>query len=96
MPREDLLWNFLWTWEATKDGRILVRIRGQKILIDQILIHEQLKISKEGTVDTANATFEESKSIFKWIIGPCVFVENEEWNAMNMKEEFHARFVAIL
>jgi hypothetical protein len=42
-----------------------VRIRGQKILIDQILIHEQLKISKEGTVDTANATFEESKSIFK-------------------------------
>jgi hypothetical protein len=31
---------------------------GQEILIDRVLIHEQLGISKEGVVDVANATFE--------------------------------------
>jgi hypothetical protein len=34
MPWEDLLWDFLQTWEATKDGWIQERVCGQKILID--------------------------------------------------------------
>ncbi len=62
----------------------------------QVLIHEQLKISKEGAIDAANATFEEAKTTLKRIIGPHPFVENEQWSVICMKEEFHARFVAIL
>jgi hypothetical protein len=82
--------------EATKDGRILGRVCGQEILIDQILIHEQLGISKEGIVDVANAIFEEAKIALKIITRPHAFVENEQWSVMCMKEEFHARFVTIM
>jgi hypothetical protein len=32
------------------------------MLIDQVLIHGQLGISKEGAEDVANATFEEAKT----------------------------------
>jgi hypothetical protein len=64
-PRENLLWDFLQTWEATKDGRILRWVHGQEIIIDQILIHEQLGISKEGAIDTTKATFEEVKTNLK-------------------------------
>jgi len=40
MLGKDLLQDFLQTWEAMKDGRILGQVRGQKIFIDQVLIHE--------------------------------------------------------
>jgi hypothetical protein len=63
MPRKEMLWNFLQTWETIKDGWILVWVHGQKILIDHILIHDRLGISKEGIIDVANATFEEAKII---------------------------------
>ncbi len=32
----------------------------------------------------------------KKITSPHAFVENEQWNVVHMKEEFHAKFVAIL
>jgi len=47
-----------------ENGRILGRISGQEILIDQVLIHEQLVISKEGAIDVVNVTFEEVKTTF--------------------------------
>ncbi len=74
---KDMLKDFLQTWEAMKDGIILEQISSQEILIDQVLIHEQLGISKEGTIADANASFEEAKIVLKWIIGPHAFVENE-------------------
>jgi hypothetical protein len=40
MPRKNMLKDFLWTWEPIEDGRIQRKVHGQKILIDQILIHE--------------------------------------------------------
>jgi hypothetical protein len=60
-----------------EDGRILGRVCGQEILIDQILIHEQLGISKEGVMDVVNAIFEEGKSALKRIAGQHSFVDNE-------------------
>jgi len=60
-PRKDLLRNFLQTWEAKEDGRILGRVHGQEILIDHVLIHEKLGISKEGIVDVTNATLRNPK-----------------------------------
>ncbi len=77
MLREDTLWDFLQTWEATKDGRIQGRGHGEEIIIDKVFIHEQLGISKEGIVDVANATFEKAKTALKKIIGPHAFIENE-------------------
>jgi hypothetical protein len=71
-------------------------VRGQEIFINQVLIHEQLRISKEGALDVANATFEEAKTALKRIIGPHAFVDNEQWSVVCMKEGFHARFAAIL
>ncbi len=88
--------SFLQTLEAMKDGRIQGWVCGQEIIIDQVLIHEQLGISKEGTIDVTNATFDEAKITLKKIACPHAFVENEQWNVICMKEEFHAKFVAIL
>ncbi len=79
-----------------KDGRIQGWVCGQEIIIDQVLIHEQFGISKEGTIDVANATFDEAKITLKKIASPHAFIENEQWNVICMKEEFHAKFVAIL
>jgi hypothetical protein len=59
-----------------KDGRILGQVCGQEI-IDEVLIDEQLRISKEGVVDVVNATFEKTKTTLKRIVGPYAFVENE-------------------
>ncbi len=50
---------------------------GQEILIDQVLIHEQLGISKKGIVDVANATSDETKISLKRIGGLHAFVENQ-------------------
>jgi len=46
-------------------------------LIDHVLIHEQLGISKEGVVNATNATFDEAKTALKKIVGPHAFLENE-------------------
>jgi hypothetical protein len=61
-----------------------------------VFIHEQLGISKEGTIDIINATFEEAKTALKRITSPHALVENEQWNVVRMKEDFHVRFAAIL
>jgi hypothetical protein len=45
-------------------------MHGQKLLINQVFIHEQLGVSKEGTLD-------ETKTTLKRIIGPHPFIENE-------------------
>jgi len=43
-----------------------------------MLIHEQLGISKERTVNVANVTFEEIKTTLKRIASPHAFVDNEQ------------------
>jgi hypothetical protein len=50
-----------------KDGRIIGQVRGQEIIIDQVQIHEQLGISKEGTTNVVNAIFKEAKIVLKII-----------------------------
>ncbi len=47
-PREDLLHNFLQSWEEIKDARIQGQVCGQGILINWVLIQEQHGISSEG------------------------------------------------
>jgi hypothetical protein len=92
-----MLQDFLQTWEEMKDGRIQGQTCGQEILICQVLIHEQLEISNKGIIDDAtNAIYDEAKTILKKIVGLHAFVENEQWNILCMKKEFHARFVALL
>jgi hypothetical protein len=60
-----MLKDFLKTWEELEDGRIQGQVCGQEILIDQVLIHEQLGISKE------------SKNHFEEDCTSTCFVENE-------------------
>ncbi len=61
-------------------------------MIDQILIHEQVGNSKEKTIDVANSTFNEAKIVLKKIGCPYVFVENEQWSVVCMKEDFMCNF----
>jgi hypothetical protein len=64
-------------------------MHGKKLSINQVFIHEQLRVSKEGTLD-------EAKIALKRIIGPHPFVENEQWSVVCMKEKFDAKAIAIL
>jgi hypothetical protein len=57
-------------------------------LIDHVFIHEQVGISKEITIDATNSTFDEAKIALKKIACPDVFVENEQWSVVCMKEDF--------
>ncbi len=43
-------------------------------------------------VDATNVTFEKTKTTLRKIASPHAFVENEQWNVVHMKEEFHAKF----
>ncbi len=63
----DLLQNFIWTWEELENGRIQGRMHGQEFLINHVLIDEQLGISKEGAIDATNVTFDEAKITLKKI-----------------------------
>jgi len=47
-------------------------------------------------VDATNAIIQETKIVFKRITNPNVFVENEQWSVICMKEDFHPRFATIL
>ncbi len=63
MLREDLLRDFLQTQEATKDQGIVRQVHGQEILIDQVLIHEQLGLSKGGIIVTLQVTKQQEVEI---------------------------------
>ncbi len=60
-----------------EDGRIQGQVHGEKNFIDQVLIREQLGISKEEKMNATNATFEKARTTFKKIAGPYAFLENE-------------------
>jgi len=95
-PRENLLKEFVQTWEEMEDGHIKAQVCGRKILIEQVFIHDQLGISSEGVVDATNVIIRETKIFFKRIMSSYVFVENEQWSVICIKEDFHPRFVTIL
>jgi len=47
-------------------------------------------------VDTTNALVEEAQVALKNIVGPNAFINKEQWNIIQMKEKYHARFTTIL
>jgi hypothetical protein len=47
-------------------------------------------------VNVVNALIKKVEVILKRLVGSNVFVENEQWNIIHMKQEFHPRFVNIL
>jgi len=57
---------------------------------------KQFSVNVEGVVDVANALVKEAQVALKNIIGPEAFINKEQWSVIWMKEEYHARFVAIL
>jgi hypothetical protein len=47
-------------------------------------------------VDATNTLITEAQVDFKNISGLDAFVNKEQWSVIQMKEEYHARFVAIM
>jgi hypothetical protein len=84
------------TWEEIEDRCIKTQVCGKKILTEQEFIHDQLGISNKGVVDVTNVIIQEAKIVFKRITNPYVFVENEQWNVICTREDFHPRFATIL
>jgi hypothetical protein len=65
-------------------------------MIDQSLVVQQFGINVEGTFDVINALVKEAQVSIKNIVGLDGFINKEQWSVIRMKEEYHARFVAIL
>jgi len=61
-----------------------------------MLIIKQFGISAEGVVDATNMLVKKAQVAFKNIARVDAFVNKEQWNVIRMKEEYHARFAAIL
>jgi hypothetical protein len=79
-----------------EDGHIQAIICGEKITIDQALIAQQCGVSVKGTIDATNALVKETHVAFKNIFRPDAFINKEQWSVIQMKEEYHSKFVAIL
>jgi hypothetical protein len=91
-----MLEEFLHTLESTKDGCIRAIVFSEKITINQMLIVQQFGVSFEGVVDTTNAFVKEAQVTLKNIVGLDAFVNKKQWSVIRMKEEYQAKFVAIL
>ncbi len=94
--REEMLKEFLQTQEETKDDCIRAQACGERIFINQVFIHDQLGILSEGVVNVTNIIFQETNFVLRKIVCPHTFIENEQWNVICIKEEFHPRLVTIL
>ncbi len=79
-----------------EDGQIQANFCGEKITIDQALIAQQFGVSVKGTVDATNALVKETQVVFKNIVRLDAFINKEQWSVIQMKEEYHAKFVTIL
>jgi hypothetical protein len=79
-----------------EDGHIKAQVCGTKIIIEQVFIHDQLGTSNEGVVDVTNIIIQEANIVFNKITSHDVFVKNELWNVICIKEDFHPRFATIL
>jgi len=71
-------------------------VYGEKITIDQALIAQQFGISVEGAVDGTNALVKEAQIALKNIVGLDAFINKEQWNVIQMKEGYHAKFVVAV
>jgi hypothetical protein len=47
-------------------------------------------------VDAMNTLVKEAQVALKNIAGPDAFINKEQWNMIQMKEEYHAKFVTNL
>jgi hypothetical protein len=61
-----------------------------------MLIAQQFGISVERTIDATNASVKEAQVPFTNIARSYAFVNKEQWSVIRMKEEYHAKFIAIL
>jgi hypothetical protein len=69
---------------------------GEKITIDQALIIQQFGNHVERMIDATNPLVKEAQVALKNIVGLDVFINKEQWNIIQMKEEYHTKFVTIL
>jgi len=76
-----------------EDGRIIAKVCGENITIDQMLIAHEFGASVEGVVNAANMLVKEAQTALKNIAGMDAFVNKEQWSVICMKEEFHVKFV---
>jgi hypothetical protein len=47
-------------------------------------------------IDATNPLVKEAQVALKNIVGLDVFINKEQWNIIQMKEEYHTKFVTIL
>ncbi len=57
---------------------------------------KQFNISAKGTIDAINMLAKKIQVAFKNKVEPNAFVNKEKWNVIQMKEEYHAKFITIL
>jgi hypothetical protein len=61
-----------------------------------IVNSEAISVNTKEVIDVANTLVREMQIALKNIARPNAFVEKEQSNIICMKEDFHAKFVAIL
>jgi hypothetical protein len=86
IPKGDMLKKKIELGRKFEMGEFKHRFKGKKTIIDHVPIHQTLGIL---TLGRNNKLLKDVQIILKRTISPNPFMENEQWNVVCMKEEFH-------
>jgi hypothetical protein len=75
--------------------KIIAKVCGENITIDQVLIAHQFGVSVKGGLNAANMLVKEAQTALKNIVGMDAFVNKEQWSTICMTKDFHVKFVAM-
>jgi len=95
-PRQELLEQFLDTWEQTKDGWIKAKVQSPSIVIHENVSSEVFHIPNVGKVELPNTAFQIANNYMNNIASSGGYCSREGWVVSWMKKPYAKRYAAIL
>ncbi len=95
-PRQELLEQFLDTWEQTKDRWIKAKVQSRSIVIEENVISEMFRISNVGKVEPPTTAFQIANNYMNNIASSGGYRSREGWIVSRMKKPYAERYAAIL
>jgi hypothetical protein len=95
-PRQELLEQFLDTWEQTKDRWIKAKVQSRSIVIEENVISEMFRISNVGKVEPPTTAFQIANNYMNNIASSGGYCNREGWIVSWMKKPYAEWYAAIL
>ncbi|CAK9257961.1 unnamed protein product [Sphagnum jensenii] len=93
---DELLEQFLDTWEQTKDRWIKAKVQSRSIVIDENVISEMFHISNVGKVEPPTTAFQIANNYMNNRASSGGYCSREGWIVSWMKKPYAEQYAAIL